>query len=174
VPQDINPDSSTKSAPVGGESLKVTKPLAPNIKETVQESRKPRSPGGTQNSPGADGAPSSPPRAASSPNLVGASSGPKSAEFPRTSPTSYRSYRLRAASGYHPGEGLSMPRPKNPPRQYLRVAESLFDNPKFMQDGFHISRFITMAVDTEVDQANTKALYFALKTTSTHLYVSIF
>jgi hypothetical protein len=174
VPQDINPDSSTKSAPVGGESLKVTKPLAPNTKEIVQESRKPQIPGGTQNSPGAGGAPSSPPRTASSPNPVGASSGPKPAEFPRTSPTSHRSYGLRAASGYHPGEGLSTPRPKNPPHQYSQVAESLFDNPKFMQAGFHISQFITMAVGTKVDQANTKALYFSLKTASTHLDVSIF
>jgi hypothetical protein len=33
VPQDINLDSSTKSAPVGSESPKVTKPPAPNTED---------------------------------------------------------------------------------------------------------------------------------------------
>jgi hypothetical protein len=116
VPQDINPDSSTKSAPVGGESPKVTNPLAPNTEETAQASRKPLNPSGTQNSPGAGGAPSSPSRAASSPNPTGASSGPEPAGFPRTSPTNPWYYGLRAISGYHPREGSSTPRPKNPPR----------------------------------------------------------
>jgi hypothetical protein len=57
----INPDFSTKSAPIGGESLKVIKSLAPNTEETAHESQKPPSPSGAQNSPGAVGAPSSPP-----------------------------------------------------------------------------------------------------------------
>jgi hypothetical protein len=61
VPQDINPNSSTKSAPVGGKSPKVTKPPAPNIEEIAQETRKPSSPGGTQKSHGASCALSSPP-----------------------------------------------------------------------------------------------------------------
>jgi hypothetical protein len=46
---------------MGGESLNETKPLTPNAEETAQEIGKPPSPGGTQNSPGASGTPSSPP-----------------------------------------------------------------------------------------------------------------
>jgi hypothetical protein len=84
-----------------------------------------------------------------------------------------RSYGLRATSGYHPGEGSSMPWPKNPPRQYSQVAESLFDNPEFIQARFHTGRFVTAVVDTEVDRANTKALNSALKTALTHLDVSV-
>jgi hypothetical protein len=61
VPKDINPDSSTKSALVGSESLKVTKPPTHNIEESVQESLKPLSTSATQNSPSAGGAPSSSP-----------------------------------------------------------------------------------------------------------------
>jgi hypothetical protein len=67
-----------------------------------------------------------------------------------------------------------VPQPEKPSLQYLRVAESLLDNPEFIQDGFHIGRFITVAVDTENDRANTKALYSALETASTHLDVSFF
>jgi hypothetical protein len=66
-----------------------------------------------------------------------------------------------------------MPQPKNPPRQYLHVVESLFDNPEFIQAGFHISLFIMAVVDTEADRANTKVIYYALETASTHLDVSI-
>jgi hypothetical protein len=119
VPQYINPDSSTKSALVGGESPMVTKPPTLNTKETAQESRKPPSLGGTQNSPGAGGAMSSPLRATSSPNPASASSSPEPQEFPRASPTRPRSHGLRAVGGYHPGEGSSRPRSENPPQQYL-------------------------------------------------------
>jgi hypothetical protein len=94
VTQDINPDSSIKSALVGGETPNMTKPLTPNTEETTQESLKPPSLGGTQNSPGAGGALSLPPRAASSPNPAGASSSPEPPESPRTSPMNLRSYGL--------------------------------------------------------------------------------
>jgi hypothetical protein len=66
-----------------------------------------------------------------------------------------------------------MPLPEKPSRPYLRVVESLFDNPKFIQAGFHIGWFVTVVVDTEADQTNTKALYSALETASTHLDVSL-
>jgi hypothetical protein len=48
----------------------------------------------------------------------------------------------------------------------------LFDNPEFIQVGFHIGRFIKAAVDTEADRANTKARYYTLETASAHLDVS--
>jgi hypothetical protein len=66
-----------------------------------------------------------------------------------------------------------MPRPEKQLRQYSWVTESLFDNPEFIKTGFHISRFITIAVDTEADQANIKALYSDLKSALTHLNVSV-
>jgi hypothetical protein len=173
VTKDINPDSSTKSASVDGESSKVNKPLTPNTKETVSESPKPSNPGGAHSSPGIGGAPSSSARAALSPNPAGGSSGPEPAESPKTFPTSPRSYGLGTASGYQPNEGSFVPRLKKQSRQYSRVAESLFDNPEFIQAGFHNGRFITTAVDIEADEANIKALYSDLKSALTHLNVSV-
>jgi hypothetical protein len=83
VPQDINPDSSTKSAPVGSVSPKVNKLPTPNTEKTAPESPKPPSPGGTQGSTCACGAlPSLPIQAASSPNPTGASSGSEPTESP--------------------------------------------------------------------------------------------
>jgi hypothetical protein len=114
VPQDINPDSSTKSSPVGGKPPKATKPPTPNAKETTQESSKSMSPDGTQDSLGAGGALTSPTQAASSSNPAGVSSGPEPTESPRTSPMSPRSYGLGAIGGYHPGEGSSVPQPEKP------------------------------------------------------------
>jgi hypothetical protein len=43
----------------------------------------------------------------------------------------------------------------------------------FIQAGFHIGRFVTAAVDTEVDRANTKVLNSALETALTHLDISL-
>jgi hypothetical protein len=107
VPQDINLDSSSKSASVSSESPKVNKPLSPYTKKTAQESPKPSSPCSMQSSPGAGGAPSLPTHVASSPNPAGASSSPKPIKSPRTYPVSPGSYGLGAVSGYHPGEGSS-------------------------------------------------------------------
>jgi hypothetical protein len=42
VPQDIDPDSSTKSAPVGGESIKVTKPRLPTQRRLHKKLGSPR------------------------------------------------------------------------------------------------------------------------------------
>jgi hypothetical protein len=38
---------------------------------------------------------------------------------------------------------------------------------------FHLGRFITVAIDTEADQVNIKALYFELEATSSRIDVSI-
>jgi glutathionyl-hydroquinone reductase len=84
-----------------------------------------------------------------------------------------RSYGLIAAGGYHPGQGSSIAQPENQPQQYSQVVESLFDNLEFIQAKFDISQFVTAAVDTEADWANTKVLYSALETTLTHLDITI-
>jgi hypothetical protein len=57
---------------------------------------------------------------------------------------------------------------------HTRELQSLFDNPEFIQVGFHISQFFTVAIDTKIDRANTKVLYSALEYALTHLNVSIF
>jgi hypothetical protein len=114
-----------------------------------------------------------PTRAAPSSNPTGAPSSPEPTESPRTSLASPWSYGLGATGGYHPGEGSSAPQPEKPSRQYSQVAKSLLDNLEFIQVGIRIGQFVTAAVDTEVDRANTKALYSALESTSTHLNVSL-
>jgi hypothetical protein len=65
-----------------------------------------------------------------------------------------------------------MPQPEESPQQCSQVAESIWDNPDFIQAGFHIRRFVTMAVDTEADRENIKALYSNLKTTLAQIDVS--
>jgi hypothetical protein len=127
VLHDINLDSSTKSALMGGESPKMTKPQTPNVEEIAQESSKPTSPDGAQNYPSASGSPTSPTRAAPSSNPTGTSSGPKPTESPKTSPMSPWSYGLGTASGYHPGEVSSVPRLEKPSRQYSwsQITQSL-------------------------------------------------
>jgi hypothetical protein len=85
VPQDINPDSSAKSAPVDIESPKMDKPLSPPAKKNVPETSKPPSPKDVQGSPGTSGAPPSPTHAALGHNPVGASLGPEPIESPETS-----------------------------------------------------------------------------------------
>jgi hypothetical protein len=65
VPQDINPDPSAKSAPVGNESPKVDKSPSPQGEKTKAESPKPPRPKGARGSFGASGALHSPTCAAS-------------------------------------------------------------------------------------------------------------
>jgi hypothetical protein len=135
MPQDINPDSSTKGTPASVESPKEDKPMNPHAKKTMLESPKPPSPRGTQGSPSASGAPSSPTQAASGSNLMGASSAPEPTESPKASPPSPRSYGLGVTGGYQPGEGSSAPQSKRQPQQYSWVTDSLCENPKFIQAG---------------------------------------
>jgi hypothetical protein len=159
---------------VGGESPKVTKPPTPNVEETAQESLKPSSPDGAQDSPGVGGAPTSPTRVAPSSNPTGASSRPKPTEPPKTSPMSPSPMDLGPSVNTILERARLHPDQKNH-RDNIRGSQShCFDNPEFIQTGFHIGRFIMAAIDTEVDRANTKALYSALESASTHLNVSIF
>jgi hypothetical protein len=67
-----------------------------------------------------------------------------------------------------------MPRPEKQPRQYSRIAESLWDNPNFIQAGFHIGRYVTASVNTEAEREQIKALYSNMKTTSELVDVSIY
>jgi hypothetical protein len=99
VPQDINPDSSAKSAPVGSKSPNVDKPPSPLAEKSVPKSSKPPDPKDAQGSPGAGGALPSPTRAASGQNLMGTSSGPEPAKSPEASPPGPRSYGLKATGG---------------------------------------------------------------------------
>jgi hypothetical protein len=93
-------------------------------------------------------------------------------ESPRASPPSPQSHGLRAAGGSHRGEGSPVPQPEEVLRQHSRFAESLWDNPNFIQAEFHVGRFVTTTVDTEANQDNIKALYSNLKTTSDQIDVS--
>jgi hypothetical protein len=124
--------------------------------------------------PYAGGAPPSPTHSASSHDPVGTSSGPKPTEFPEATPLSPRSYRLGPAGGYDPGEGSPLPWSKNLPCQHSWVAESLWDNPEFIQAGFNIGQFLTTAIDTEAEQVNIKAMYSELESASSRLDVSNF
>jgi hypothetical protein len=90
---------------------------------------------------------------------------PGPTESPRASPPSPRSHGLGATGEYQCGEGSSAPQPEEVPRQCSWVIESLWDNPDFIQARFHVSQFITAALDTEADWENIWALYSSLKTT---------
>jgi hypothetical protein len=116
VPRDINLDSATKSALVGGESPKVDKPPSPQAEKSTLEPPKPPSPKGAQSPTGADGALTPPSRAASSHDAVGTSPRPEPAEFPEASPLSPQSYGLRVTSGPRPGEVSSVPQYGKQPR----------------------------------------------------------
>jgi hypothetical protein len=51
-----------------------------------------------------------------------------------------------------------MPQFKKQPRPYSRLAKTLWDNPDFIQAGFHIGRYITASVNFEAERENIKAL----------------
>jgi hypothetical protein len=121
-----------KSAPAGGESPKVDKPLNPHTERTAPDSPKPSSPKDVQGSPGACGALTSSTHATLSQDAASTSSGPEPAESPRASPPSPQSCGLEAADGSQHGKGSSMPQSKEPPRYRSWVAESLWDNPDFI------------------------------------------
>jgi hypothetical protein len=52
--------------------------------------------------------------------------------------------------------------------------ESLWDNPDFIQAGFHIGRYVTASVNIEAEREQIKALYSRMKTTSKLIEVSIY
>jgi hypothetical protein len=109
VPQDINPDSSVKSAPTGGESLKVDKPPSPQAERTTPDTLKQSNLKGVRGSPSAGGAPTSPSRVAPIQDPADTSSMSEPIESSRTSPSSSRSHGLRAVNGPQFGKGSSVP-----------------------------------------------------------------
>jgi hypothetical protein len=150
----------------------VDRPPSPQVERTTLDSLKPSSPKGAQRSPGAGGTLISPTCATPSEDPAGASSALEPIESPRAPPPSPRSHGLGVVGGSQHGEGSSTPQPEEVPRQHSWVAESLWDNPDFIQAGFHVGRFITAAVDTEAGRENIKALYSSLKTTLDQIDVS--
>jgi hypothetical protein len=118
VLQDINPNSSAKSASVDSESPKVDKPLSPPAEKTALEPPKPPSPKDAQGSLGAGGAPPSSARATSGQNPTGSPSGSEPAKSSEASPPSPWSYGLGAAGGYQHGGGSSVPQFEEPPQQH--------------------------------------------------------
>jgi hypothetical protein len=85
-----------------------------------------------------------------------------------------KSFGLEAHGGPQSGEGSSLSRPRKHPRQYSRVTESLWDNPDFIQAGFHIGHYISATVNTQAEQEQIKALYSSIQTTSELIDVSVF
>jgi spore coat polysaccharide biosynthesis protein SpsF (cytidylyltransferase family) len=65
-----------------------------------------------------------------------------------------------------------MPLSEEQPQQHSQVAESLWDNPEFIQTRFHIGQFIMAVVDTKADWENINALYSHLKSTSAQIDIS--
>jgi hypothetical protein len=160
------------STPAGEVSPKVDKPPSPQTEKTMPDALKPSNPNGAQGYPGAGSAPTSPTHATLDHDLVGASSVMGPAKSPRVSPPSPRSHGLGAADEYQRGEGSSVPQPEEVLRQHSWVAESLWDNPDFIQARFHTGQFVTAAIDTEADQENIKELYSSLKTTLDQIDIS--
>jgi hypothetical protein len=109
---------------------------------------------------------------ASGPDAANNPPRPESAEQPEMPPPSPRSYGLGTPSGSQNGEGSSMPWSGKQLRPFLHVAESLWDNPDFIQTKFHIGWYVTTFVDSEAERENIKALYSSLETTSAQINVS--
>jgi hypothetical protein len=98
----------------------------------VPEPARPSSPIGAQGPASAGGAPPSSTRADSSHDAMGSSPRLEPTEFPELPPPDSQSFRLGPTSGLRPGEGSSMPQFEKQPWQHSHVAESLWDNPKFI------------------------------------------
>jgi hypothetical protein len=84
----MNPDSTVKSAPVGGESPKVDKPPSPQVEKFAPEASKPPSPKGVPNPTAAKSAPNSSVCAASSHDATGTSPRLEPVEFRKAPPLS--------------------------------------------------------------------------------------
>jgi hypothetical protein len=138
VPQDIHSTSHAKNIPTIGESQKVDKPLSPSVKKSTPEILKPPCPGNAKGSTGAKGAPPSPSAADSRRDAAHDLPWPNLTEHSGASSQNSQSYGLRSPGGCQPGEGPSVPRSRKQPRQYLCVIESLWENPEFIQAGYHI------------------------------------
>jgi hypothetical protein len=96
----------------------------------------------------------------------------ESTEFPKTTPLN-NPYNGIGSTGKDPiGGDCAQPQPESLPWWTPLVAETLANDPDFIQAEFHIGRFITAVVDTEADRLNTEALQTEMESTSTRIYVS--
>jgi hypothetical protein len=164
VPQDINPDSSAKSAPVGSESPRVDKPPSPPTEKTMPESPQAQKMHKALLVPVVlHPLPPVPPRATTLRVLLQAQSQPSP---PKRLP------QAPGPMGSGPPSPRSMPQSEKPPQRHSWVVEFLWDNLEFIQASFHIRQFVTAAIDTEADQENIKAFYVSLKSTSAQINVS--
>jgi hypothetical protein len=152
----------------------VDKPLSPSIGKTFSKTSKHPCPKHTNASTGAAGIPTSPSVADSGHDAANQSPRLDLTAHQEASPQSPKSFGLGAHGGPQTGEGSSVPRPENQPCQYSRVAESLWDNPDFIQVGFHIGQYVSVSVNTAAKQEQIKALYSSMKTTSELVGVSIY
>jgi hypothetical protein len=152
VPQDIHSASHAKSLPSESESPKVDKPLSPSAGKTFPEMSKPPSPEDTSTPVGAAGNPTFPSVADSGCDAAHQSPRSDPIERQEASPQSPKSFGLGAHGGPQHVEGSSVPRPEKQPRQYSCVAEFLWDNPDFIQTGFHIGRYVTASVNIKVER----------------------
>jgi hypothetical protein len=64
-----------------------------------------------------------------------------------------------------------MPTSGAQPCLFSCVVESLWDNPDFIQAGFHISQYVMPTVDSEAERDNVKALFSILETTECQIKV---
>jgi hypothetical protein len=172
IPQDIDPVSSVKGVPTGGESPKVDKPPSPQAEKSAPESPKPSSPGNAQGPTGTEDTLTSSFHATLSHNTVNISQMVDPTEMPDVIPLSPWSYGLRAPSGPHTCEGSSVPTSRAQLCLFSHVVESLWDNPDFIQAGFHISRYVTAAMDSKAERENIKALFSNVETTSSQIKVA--
>jgi hypothetical protein len=138
VLQDINSASYTKNLVTKSESPKLDNPPDPSAGKTFPDMSKPLGPEDTNASAGAASNPTCPSAVDMGRDATHQPSRPDPTEHQEASLWDPESFRLGAHGGPQDGEGSSMPRPEKQPRQYLCVVESMWDNPNFIQAGYHI------------------------------------
>jgi hypothetical protein len=154
------------------ESPKVDKPPSHSTRKALPKLLNPSGIEGTHVPTGAASNPTSPPAADSRCDAARQSPSPDPAMQQDASPITPKSFGLGAHGQPQPGEGSSVLRSGKQPQQYLRVAESLWDNPDFIQAGFHIGRYMSTSVNTQAEQEKIKVLYSSMQTTSKVIDVS--
>jgi hypothetical protein len=174
VPQDIPSASLAKDISPESEPPKVDKPLSPSAGKTFPETPNPTGPKDINVPTGAASNQTSPPAADSRHDAAHQPPRPDPAMHQGASPLNPKSFGLGAHGGPQPGEGSYVPRHEKQSRQYSRVAESMWDNPYFIQAGFHIGRYISAFVNSQAEQEQIKALYSNMKTTSELIDVSFY
>jgi hypothetical protein len=176
TPWDIFLDSSAKAPEASDEIPKGEDNLSHDAPKYESTAGEPQSLSGTKSSPHLSKAPS-PQNACPSTGFPGPRpmenpQSPEWAESPKTTPPNNSSHGIGSASEDPIGGISTQPQPKSLPRRTPPVPEILANDPDFIQAGFHIGRFTTVVVDTEVDHLNTVALRTELESTSTRINMS--